>query len=67
MGAIILQLAPFMIKGTVDLIKAIRELRQSGASPEAIQALTLALSTNIEVLDADTINTLAGIPLPQPK
>jgi hypothetical protein len=64
MGAIILQLAPFMISGTVDLIKAIVALRHAGVPPEAIAALVQVLSANIAALDADTINTLAAIPTP---
>jgi hypothetical protein len=66
MGALILQLAPFLIPDAIKLIQAIAALRRAGVAEADVTALVAALSNSISALDADTINTLAGIPAPPP-
>ena len=67
MGALILQLAPFLIPDAIKLIQAIASLRKAGVAEADVAALVAALSNSISALDADTINTLASIPLPAEK
>lgn len=66
MAALILQLAPFLIPDAIKLIQAIAALRKAGVAPADVTALVAALSSSITALDADTLNTLSGIPLPPP-
>ena len=67
MAALILQLAPFLIPDAIKLIQAIAALRKAGVAEADVTALVASLSSSISALDADTINTLAGIPLPASK
>jgi len=67
MGAVLVQLLPFLVPQAVALIKAIVALKKAGVAPADVAALVAALSTNIASVDAETLDLLAGIPLPTPK
>ena len=64
MGAALIALIPFLVPEAVKLIKAVIDLKASGASDADIAALTKALGESIEKLNADTLAVLAGIPEP---
>jgi len=64
MVAALIALIPFLPSAIVNIVKAIAELKASGASDADIAALMQALSTDIKGLDADLMAVLAHIPEP---
>lgn len=64
---VLLRLLPFLPAQILALIQAIAALRKTGVAEADVAALVQALTGNILALNADTIATLADIPLPAPK
>jgi len=62
-----LSLATELIPEVVNLYKAIAALRQKGVAAADVTALVQSLETNVAALDADTLATLAQIPVAAPK
>ena len=62
---VFLKLLPFLPGQVLALIQAIAALRKTGVAPEDIDALVKALLADIKATNAETLDLLAGIPLPK--
>ena len=62
MTAALIALIPFLVPEALKLIKAIVEIRSTGATDQDIAALIAALNQSIDAKNAHTLELLAGIP-----